>query len=76
VKLSGRSLVQCACSPEFDPQHDRKKRQRKRRENEKPGAVTHTCNPSYLGGRDQEGSQFKTSQGKKKENLVRPYVNQ
>jgi hypothetical protein len=31
----------------------------------KPGMVVHTCNPSYWGGRRQEGSQFKVNPGKK-----------
>jgi hypothetical protein len=31
----------------------------------RPGAVAHICNPSYLGGRDQE-NQFEAGQGKKK----------
>jgi hypothetical protein len=32
-----------------------------------PGTVAHTCNPSYLGGRDQEseGSQFQVNPGPK-----------
>jgi hypothetical protein len=30
----------------------------------KPGIVAHTCNPSYLIGRDQGGSKFKASPGK------------
>jgi hypothetical protein len=31
----------------------------------KPGVVAHTCNPSYLGGRDQEDCGLRPAQAKK-----------
>jgi hypothetical protein len=37
--------------------------------NERPGVVTHTCNATYLGGEDHEGSSSRTAQAKVSETL-------
>jgi hypothetical protein len=40
----------------------------------KPGTVLQTCNPSYLGGRDQEDHSFRLA--RQKGLLARPHLNQ